>query len=244
VKIENRFTVKAPIGEVWEYLLDVERVAPCMPGAELTEVVDERTYKGKVSVKVGPVSLSFAGTVVKQEEDAAAHRVVLKADGREQRGKGAASATVVSELAEAAGGGTDVSIDADVTITGAVAQYGRGMIQDISQRLTNQFAGCLEESLSASATDEPAPAAEAAEATGPAAAPAGATAASSGGSPTATGGAAGATANPAAPSPAAPRPATAVRPQAKPVKGFRLGLWAFWRAVVRFFQRLFGRGEK
>ena len=234
MKIENRFSVKAPIGEVWEHLLDVERVAPCMPGAELTEVVDDRTYKGKVSVKVGPVSLSFAGTVVKQEEDVAAHRVVLKADGREQRGKGAASATVLTLLSEATGGGTDVSIDADVTITGAVAQYGRGMIQDISQRLTNQFANCLEESLSAPAAPvatETAGVPDAAglEGSGPAPGPAAESAETPGSNP-----------GPVAATKAASPP----RPVAKPVKGFRLGLWAFWRAVVRFVQRLFGRGEQ
>ncbi|HXF36599.1 MAG TPA: SRPBCC family protein, partial [Actinomycetota bacterium] len=90
--IENEFEVPAPVDRLWEHLLDVERVAPCMPGAELTEVVDDRTWKGKVNVKFGPVSLSFAGTVTMEERDDAAHRVVLKAQGMEQKGKGAASA--------------------------------------------------------------------------------------------------------------------------------------------------------
>src|SRR6266545_7571332 len=98
MRIENEFTVRAPIDHVWDYLLDVERVAPCMPGAQLTEVVDERTWKGKTNVKVGPVALSFAGTVVMDERDDDAHRVRLSAKGMEQRGKGAATASVVSHL--------------------------------------------------------------------------------------------------------------------------------------------------
>jgi hypothetical protein len=159
--------------------------------------------------------------------------VVLKADGREQRGKGAASATVVSLLSEADGGGTDVSIDADVTITGAVAQYGRGMIQDISQRLTNQFAGCLEEQLSAPAAPATTEAAAAPDAAGP-----------QGSAVQPTAGSAGASSpNPGAAT-SAPTATSPPRAAAKPVKGFRLGLWALWRAVVRFFQRLFGRGKE
>lgn len=130
MRIDNEFVVEAPIDRVWEYLLDVEKIAPCAPGAELTEIVDERTWKGKVNVKVGPVAMSFAGTVTLQERNDAAHRAVLKADGREQRGKGAASALVTSRL-EGADGGTRVVIETDLTISGAAAQYGRGMIGDV-----------------------------------------------------------------------------------------------------------------
>jgi carbon monoxide dehydrogenase subunit G len=152
VRIQNEFEVQAPIDRVWAYLLDVQKIAPCAPGAELTEVVDDHTWKGKVNVKVGPVAMSFAGTVVLQERDDQAHVVVLKADGREQRGKGAASALVQSRL-EAVDGGTKVSIDTDLTITGAVAQYGRGMVGDISQRMTKEFADCLQAKI---AGEEPA----------------------------------------------------------------------------------------
>jgi len=197
MRIDNQFTVQAPVERVWDYMLDVEKVAPCMPGAELTEVVDDHTWKGKTNIKVGPVALSFAGTVVMQERDDVGHRVVLNAQGMEQRGKGAASALVVSRL-EPVEGGTKVALEADLTISGAVAQYGRGMISDISQRLTNEFARCLEASINA----------ESAEAGPPAA---------------------GGSSVPGDPGPGA-----------GPVKGFRLGLWAFWRAVVRFFGRLFG----
>ena len=155
MRIQDAFEVKAPIDRVWAYLLDVGKIAPCAPGAELTEVVDDHTWKGKVNVKVGPVAMSFAGTVVMQERDDQAHVVVLKADGREQRGKGAASALVQSRL-EAVDGGTKVSIDTDLTISGAVAQYGRGMVGDISQRLTKEFADCLQAKI---AGEEPAHAA-------------------------------------------------------------------------------------
>src|SRR5919198_4427278 len=148
MKIENRFHVAAPIDEVWAYMLDVEKVAPCVPGGQLTETVDDRTWKGKVAMKMGPVSLSFTGTVTIQERDDQAHRVVLKAEGREQRGKGAANAVSTSRL-EADGDSTNVFIETDLTITGAVAQYGRGMMGDISQRLTKEFADCLQSNIAA-----------------------------------------------------------------------------------------------
>jgi carbon monoxide dehydrogenase subunit G len=215
VRIDSEFTVKAPIDHVWGYLLDVERIAPCAPGAELTEVVDDHTWKGKVNIKVGPVSMSFAGTVVVQERDDEAHRVVLKAQGMEQRGKGAATAVVEGHLQEAEDG-TKVSMQTDLTITGAAAQYGRGMIQDISQRMTTEFARCLEANMAApQASPEASPGQALPEASPGKALPE-------------------ASPGKAAPDPARP-PATA-----KPVKGLRLGLWAFWRAVVRFFKRLFG----
>jgi hypothetical protein len=179
---------------VWKYVLDVERLAPCAPGAELTEVVDERTWKGRLNVKVGPIAMSFAGTVVIQERDDQAHRAVLKAEGREQRGRGAATAVVTSRM-EPAADGTKVVIETDLSISGAAAQYGRGMIGDISQRMTGEFAKCLEESIVAS-----------------------------GGSTN-------------------PSQGEQVGTAVKPVKGLRLGLWALWRAVVRFFKRLVGQGQ-
>jgi len=148
MRIENEFAVKAPVERVWAYVLDVERLAPCAPGAELTEVVDERTWKGKLNVKVGPIAMSFAGTVVIQERDDQAHRAVLKAEGREQRGRGAATAVVTARM-EPVGDGTKVVIETDLSISGAAAQYGRGMIGDISQRMTGEFAKCLERSIAA-----------------------------------------------------------------------------------------------
>ena len=142
--IEDRFTVQAPPDSLWAFLQDVERIAPCMPGAELTEAVDEGTWKGRVHVKFGPVQMVFAGTVVMEERDDAAHRARLSAKGTEQRGKGAATARVESWLEPAGDGATTVNIRSDITITGAAAQLSRGLLPEISKLLTKQFAACLE----------------------------------------------------------------------------------------------------
>lgn len=147
--IENEFTVAAPVDFLWSYLLDVEKIAPCMPGAELTEIVDDRNWKGKLNAKFGPVTMSFAGTVAMQERDDAAHRVVLHAKGMEQKGKGAANATVTSWLEPAADDGqVTVKMEAEITLTGAAAQLSRGLLPEISKKLTQQFADCLQESMS------------------------------------------------------------------------------------------------
>jgi uncharacterized protein len=150
VLIENEFQVPASIDRAWAYLLDVEKIAPCAPGAELTEVVDDHTWKGKINLKLGPIAMSFAGTVTVAERDEANHRVVLKAQGQEQKGKGAANATVTSWLEPAgADGATIVKMQADITLTGTVAQLSRGLLPDVSARLTNQFADCLRDNLTA-----------------------------------------------------------------------------------------------
>jgi carbon monoxide dehydrogenase subunit G len=151
MRIDNEFIVAAPLEQVWNYVLDAERLAPCAPGAELTEVVDERTWKGRLNVKVGPIAMSFGGTVVLQERDDQAHRAVLKAEGREQRGRGGATAFVRARM-EPAGDGTKVVLETELSISGAAAQYGRGMLGDISQRMTNEFATCLEEKMNAAAS--------------------------------------------------------------------------------------------
>lgn len=147
--IENEFTVATPVDDLWAYLLDVERIAPCMPGAELTETIDEQHWKGKVNVKFGPVSLSFAGTVEMTERDDAAHRAVLHAKGMEAKGKGAANATVTSWLEPAAQAQTTVKMTADIALTGAAAQLSRGLLPEISKKLTQQFADCLEATINA-----------------------------------------------------------------------------------------------
>ncbi|MGZ8602504.1 MAG: SRPBCC family protein [Actinomycetota bacterium] len=211
--IENEFTVATAVDDLWAYLLDVERIAPCMPGAELTETIDEQHWKGKVNVKFGPVSLSFAGTVELTERDDAAHRAVLHAKGMEAKGKGAANATVTSWLEPAAEALTTVKMTADIALTGAAAQLSRGLLPEISKKLTQQFADCLETTINA----------ERAAAT-PEAAPAGGTVAE--GTP--------------APAPA-PTPAPA--PAAKHVGGIGLGLSAIWSLIKNFFRRLFGGGK-
>jgi carbon monoxide dehydrogenase subunit G len=148
--IENQFTVRAPVGDLWAYLLDVERVAPCLPGAELTETLDDRSWKGRVNLKFGPVSMSFAGTVRMTERDDQAHRVVLLAKGVEQKGKGAATATVTSWLEPASSDGeTIVHTSADISLTGAAAQLSRGLLPEVSKKLTQQFVDCLQASMAA-----------------------------------------------------------------------------------------------
>ena len=148
--IENEFRATAPVEELWAFLLNVERIAPCMPGAELTEIVDDRPWKGRVSKKFGPVAMAFAGTVVMQERDDAAHRVVLSAKGMEQKGKGAANASVTSWLEPDGEGASVVKMRADISLTGAVAQLSRGLLPEVSKKLTQQFADCLEQTLAAS----------------------------------------------------------------------------------------------
>ena len=151
--IQNEFTVAAPLDFLWGYLLDVEKIAPCMPGAELTEVVDDHNWKGKLNAKFGPVSMSFAGTVTIESRDDAAHRVVLSAKGMEQKGKGAANAKVTSWLEPGPSDGvTLVKMEADITLTGAAAQLSRGLLPEISKKLTQTFADCLQDSMAAEQT--------------------------------------------------------------------------------------------
>jgi carbon monoxide dehydrogenase subunit G len=149
VQIDNTFVVAAPPSRVWELLLDVERVAPCMPGAELTEAIDDRTWKGRVRMRIGPVSMAYTGQVVMVERDDAKRVVTLRAEARELSGKGNAAATVRSSVEPTADGGSRVVINQDLQLSGMAAQFGGRMIQDVSTRLTQQFADCLSAQLSA-----------------------------------------------------------------------------------------------
>jgi uncharacterized protein len=167
MRIEQTVEVEAPLDRVWALVNDVPRVAPCMPGAELTEVVDERTFAGTVKVKLGPINLSYKGTVVLEEVDEAAHRARLQASGRDVRGGGTAKATVDTRLEAVSGDRTRMSVETDLHLTGRVASFGRGAVQDVSARLFGQFADCLRDTLEAApaaATAEPAAASEPAEA--------------------------------------------------------------------------------
>jgi uncharacterized protein len=158
VRIENSFEVDAPPERAWALLMDVPRVIPCMPGAELTETVDDSNWKAKVGVKLGPISLTFNSDVERTEADEAARRATLKATAREARGRGNAQATIQSSLA-AANGGTKVDIATDLVLSGAVAQYGRGIVQDVATQLVSRFADCLQKQLEVPAADGGAPAA-------------------------------------------------------------------------------------
>jgi uncharacterized protein len=136
--IKADFEVPAPVDRVWDYLLDVPRMAPNLPGTELTDVLDEDNYKGRVTIKMGPVSMRFAGDVEIVERDAANHRAVINAAGADERGRGQASMVLTATLAKA-GSGTKVNIAQDLQISGAAAQYGRGMITDVTNVLVQQF---------------------------------------------------------------------------------------------------------
>ncbi len=149
MRIEDRFTVSLPVADAWTVLLDLERIAPCLPGAELQEVEGD-DYRGVVKVKLGAITAQFRGVARFAERDEAARRVVLQAEGRELRGQGNASATVTATLREADGGGTEVAIDTDLSITGRMAQFGRGVIADVSSKLLGDFARCLEDDLAGS----------------------------------------------------------------------------------------------
>ncbi len=163
MKIEDEFRVDVPIDEAWKVLLDVERIAPCMPGAQLQEIEGDE-YRGIVKIKVGPITAQYKGAARIVETDENAHQVVLKAEGRDTRGQGNASATVTATLTPA-GSGTVVHIDTDLNITGKVAQFGRGVMADVSSKLLGQFATNLERDvLSGNGTDAGSPTASASSA--------------------------------------------------------------------------------
>ncbi|HVM12873.1 MAG TPA: SRPBCC family protein [Egibacteraceae bacterium] len=146
MRIQDRFTVNVPLQDVWNVLLDIERIAPCMPGAQLQDSEGDE-YRGIVKVKLGAITAQFKGVARFQEVDEAARRVVLRAEGREMRGQGSADATVTARLEESDAGGTDLMIDTDLKISGRVAQFGRGVMADVSTKLLGEFARCLEQDL-------------------------------------------------------------------------------------------------
>lgn len=147
MKINNEFTVSVPVEQAWDVMLDLERVAPCLPGAAIQESTGEGEYKGTMKVKIGPITASYKGTVKVEEADEANHRALIKATGRDARGQGTASATITSTL-EDQGDSTKVNVETDMHLTGRAAQFGRGIAQDVATKMLEQFANCLEEELS------------------------------------------------------------------------------------------------
>ena len=147
MKLEHSFEVAAPLERVWQKLIDVEQVAPCLPGAEVTEAGEDGTYHGTFSVRLGPTTAAYRGQLAMEEVDESAHRVVMRASGQDKRGQGSAKATIVSTMSEQAGV-TTVEVETDFTITGRLARFGRGgMIQDVSNRLLRDFSTCLQKSI-------------------------------------------------------------------------------------------------
>jgi carbon monoxide dehydrogenase subunit G len=157
MEITDSFRVSTPIDQTWKVLLDLERIAPCMPGAQLQEVEGDE-YRGIVKVKVGPITAQYKGAARIVEADESARKVVLDAAGRDTRGQGNAKATIVVQMAEA-DGGTKVDVATDLQVTGKVAQFGRGVLADVSTKLLGQFVDSLERDVLTGAPSDAAPAA-------------------------------------------------------------------------------------
>ncbi len=156
MKLEQSFEVRAPLERVWETLIDIERVAPCLPGAEITEAAEDGTYRGTFSVRLGPTTAAYRGELKMEELDESAHRAVMRVSGQDKRGQGSAKATIVSTMS-AEGDLSRVEVDTDFTITGRLARFGRGgMIQDISNRLLKDFAECLQQRIESAEPPPPA----------------------------------------------------------------------------------------
>jgi uncharacterized protein len=224
MKLEQSFEVQAPVAQVWAALIDLERVAPCLPGATITDHDDDGTYHGEFKVKLGPTTAAYRGTVKIEDADEAAHRATMKANGTDKRGQGGAHATIVNTLHEVEGG-TRVEAVTDFTITGRLARFGRGgMIEDISNRLMRDFSSCLASRITA----EPA-------------APSGAEVAAGEAAPESVAEAdpdpSSAAAAAAQPPPPAPPVAPPPPPAAKPISGFSL----FFGALLDHIKRIFGR---
>lgn len=152
MEFEHEFTVPVPVDRAWEVLLDVKKIAPCMPGAAL-DSVDGDSFTGQVKVKVGPITVAYAGSASFLAKDAAAHRAVVEAKGRETRGSGTAAAKVTASMADE-GGSTRVTVVTDLAITGRPAQFGRGVMNDVGTKLIGQFADCVASTMSASGAEQ------------------------------------------------------------------------------------------
>jgi carbon monoxide dehydrogenase subunit G len=148
MKLQNEFTVPAPIEQAWKVLLDVDRVAPCLPGAAI-EGSEGDVHKGTMTIKIGPITARYQGTVQIEEADEAGRKAVMRAQARDSRGQGTAAATITSTMEEVEGG-TRVHVETDMRVTGPAAQFGRGVMQDVSAKLMGRFADCLAEEMSGS----------------------------------------------------------------------------------------------
>jgi uncharacterized protein len=217
MEFDNSFDVPLSPPQAWAVLMDIPRIAPCMPGAELTEIVDPQNYKGKISVRLGPVALTFAGSVAFENIDDANHSARVKAQGNDAKGRGAANAAATFRI-EPAASGSKVLIHTDLMLSGAVAQYGRGvgMIQATAAQIIGQFASNLRNQLAQQTPASPPPA--------PVAPP-----------------------SPQAATPATPKPAQAVEPAApaspaapmppaaKPISGLSLIARVIWQQIAALF---------
>jgi carbon monoxide dehydrogenase subunit G len=213
MQIQNSFEVGAPPDRVFSFLLDVNRVIACVPGAELSEVVDPDTFKGRVKIKVGPITVAYNGTARIASRDEATHSATLQAEGRETTGPGSARATATMVVSPS-GAASTVTLTTDFTVAGRVAQFGRGVMEDVSRRLIGQMAACIKSELEGAepAAASPVPASESS--------PGQWTAPGQGAPPS------------SAPVQSAPAPSTA-----KPVNAFSLLLAVAWGRIMRLFRR-------
>src|SRR5215468_5209159 len=166
MKLENEFTVPAPLEQAWAVLLDVERVAPCLPGATVEPGGEDGEYAGTMTIKIGPITSRYKGTVKIESADEDTRVAVIRAQAKDARGQGTASATITSSM-EQVSEGTRVRVETDMRVTGPAAQFGRGVMQDVSAKMMRQFAECLASEMSGTkeeeagtwsgAADEPAP---------------------------------------------------------------------------------------
>jgi carbon monoxide dehydrogenase subunit G len=225
-KIEERFEVQAPVERVWQYLIDAQRVVHCLPGAQLIEQQDERTFLGAIKVKVGPLSMSYKGQAKFTEINEETHQVRMVGDAREVGGSGSTKVSMLSTVSPSASGGAEVLVNADIDLVGKVVQFGRGMIEEVSRQMFRQFSACVKKQLEV--VEEPP-----AEASSPAA----------GDRPSVT------TSQPASQQASAsqttaqPAPAP-VAHETKAVAAAPLAFRALWAIVARFFRRLFGSEAK
>jgi carbon monoxide dehydrogenase subunit G len=153
-KIEEEFEVRAPVQQVWEYLIDPAKVVVCIPGAELLETKDEGSFVGAVKVKLGPMSMSFKGLMKFTEVDEQGHQVRMVGEGRDAGGAGSAKVTMLSKVAPLKGVGAMVVVNAEVDLVGKVVQFGRGMIEEVSRQLFRQFSACVKQRLEVEVADE------------------------------------------------------------------------------------------
>lgn len=218
MEFDNSFDVPLSPAQAWAVLMDIPRIAPCMPGAELTEIVDPQNYKGKISVRLGPVALTFSGRVEFESMDEASRSARVKAQGSDAKGRGGANASAAFHI-EPVGAGSKVLIHTDLTLSGAVAQYGRGvgMIQAAAAQIIGQFASNLRAQLAQQPPSSPPPSASPPPA---------------------------ASRSPQAPVPGAPQPRpasatpaalAAVPPAAKPISGLSLMARVIWQQIVTLF---------
>ena len=156
--LNHEFTVNVPVAEAWAILTDLERIAPCLPGAQLTEVEGD-TYRGQVKIKVGPILAQFKGQASFVSRDDVAHKASLKGEGRDTTGKGNASAIITAELTSVTPTSTKCTVHTDLSISGKVAQFGRGALADVSDKLLAQFSENLNQLISAAPAPSPAPSA-------------------------------------------------------------------------------------